>query len=116
MNAQKFAPSRSLFAEHPATVERRNLGRPRALAIITDETRRGSVRIAAVFVVHRWDPLSACIVEEARDGTAHVLPFARMLRRGSRPQERRDRIGVFVFRRTEEAQSAAPTVAGKAAR
>jgi len=115
MNAQKHAPSRSLFTEHPATVERRNLGKPRALAILADTSRRGGLRVARVYVTHRWDAQQACACEE-RDGTPHVLPFRRMLRLGSAPADRAARIGALVFHRTEEAQSAAPTVAGKAER
>lgn len=103
MNTPEKTPHlRHLASESPAAVRKRNAMKPRALAVLADPSRRGGVRVASVYVVEIWEPLSGCAIEEIRNGWRHVVPFSRMMRLGARGIERRSRVEPWVFRRTSE--------------
>ena len=50
----------------------------KTLAILKDGRRRGGLRIVRVDVARRFDALDAAFVTE-KDGTAHFLPFSRLI-------------------------------------
>lgn len=52
---------------------------PQTFAVVTDQTRRGGVRVARVFVTADWPPMDAAQVEErGLRNLTHILPYARM--------------------------------------
>lgn len=82
--------------------------KPRAFAILRDDSRRGGVRVAVVKVRETWEPMGGAAVQELRDAKPHVLPFSRLARITVRGSELRARVAEHVFRRVqEEAKSAA---------
>lgn len=81
--------------------------KPRAFAILRDDSRRGSVRVAVVKVRETWEPLGGAAVQEIKTAMPHVLPFARLARITIRGAELRARVSAHVFIAAPDEKSAA---------